>query len=192
MQPCASRLWIPAARRASRNDERNTRAESCTRSRMPGDALPSPMPSDIDPQSGFRLPLRKREDLDEAGQARLRPRLDSRQDHRRPARAVRHSSLQPADGRRAQRDEPVSALSGASTPRPARSRSSPSRAKWTANSNGPRTSPKLSKRACRSTSSTSSNTARARRASTKLTRRSSNSAGRFSATTKSRRRHSRA
>jgi len=26
------------------------------------------MPSDIDPQSGFRLPLRKREDLDDAGQ----------------------------------------------------------------------------------------------------------------------------
>ena len=26
------------------------------------------MPSDIDPQSGFRLPLRKREDLDEVGQ----------------------------------------------------------------------------------------------------------------------------
>jgi len=25
------------------------------------------MPSDIDPQSGFRLPLPKREDLDEAG-----------------------------------------------------------------------------------------------------------------------------
>src|SRR5437870_12528307 len=27
------------------------------------------MPSDIDPQSGFRLPLPKREDLDEAGKA---------------------------------------------------------------------------------------------------------------------------
>src|SRR5262249_61405512 len=27
------------------------------------------MPSDIDPQSGFRLPLPKREDLDEAGNA---------------------------------------------------------------------------------------------------------------------------
>src|ERR1700687_1299625 len=27
----------------------------------------STMPSDIDPQSGFRLPLPKREDLDEAG-----------------------------------------------------------------------------------------------------------------------------
>ena len=27
----------------------------------------SNMPSDIDPQSGFRLPLPKREDLDEAG-----------------------------------------------------------------------------------------------------------------------------
>src|SRR2546428_12592390 len=29
----------------------------------------SNMPSDIDPQSGFRLPLPKREDLDEAGKA---------------------------------------------------------------------------------------------------------------------------
>jgi 4-carboxymuconolactone decarboxylase len=29
--------------------------------------MPSNMPSDIDPQSGFRLPLPKREDLDEAG-----------------------------------------------------------------------------------------------------------------------------
>src|SRR3954464_5141191 len=30
-------------------------------------AIGSTMPSDIDPQSGFRLPLPKREDLDEAG-----------------------------------------------------------------------------------------------------------------------------
>ena len=29
------------------------------------------MPSDIDPQSGFRLPLPKREDLDEAGRRAL-------------------------------------------------------------------------------------------------------------------------
>src|SRR5262245_40884861 len=29
----------------------------------------STMPSDIDPESGFRLPLPKREDLDEAGKA---------------------------------------------------------------------------------------------------------------------------
>jgi 4-carboxymuconolactone decarboxylase len=29
--------------------------------------MPASMPSDIDPQSGFRLPLPKREDLDEAG-----------------------------------------------------------------------------------------------------------------------------
>src|ERR1700744_6241450 len=28
-----------------------------------------PMPPDIDPQSGFRLPLPKREDLDDAGKA---------------------------------------------------------------------------------------------------------------------------
>jgi 4-carboxymuconolactone decarboxylase len=31
--------------------------------------MPSTMPSDIDPQSGFRLPLPRREDLDEAGRA---------------------------------------------------------------------------------------------------------------------------
>ena len=32
-------------------------------------AMGPSMPSDIDPQSGFRLPLPKREDLDEAGKA---------------------------------------------------------------------------------------------------------------------------
>ena len=30
-----------------------------------------PMPPDIDPQSGFRLPLPKREDLDDAGKRAL-------------------------------------------------------------------------------------------------------------------------
>src|SRR3984893_17471697 len=35
--------------------------------RTPGKTTESHMLSDIDPQSGFRLPLPKREDLDEAG-----------------------------------------------------------------------------------------------------------------------------
>src|SRR5260370_21633465 len=35
----------------------------------PHTAMAPSMPSDIDPQSGFRLPLPKREDLDEAGKA---------------------------------------------------------------------------------------------------------------------------
>src|SRR5256886_17642506 len=35
----------------------------------PSPTMGPSMPSDIDPQSGFRLPLPKREDLDEAGKA---------------------------------------------------------------------------------------------------------------------------
>ncbi len=42
------------------------RAVSADSNQVPQDRT---MPSDIDPQSGFRLPLPKREELDEAGRA---------------------------------------------------------------------------------------------------------------------------
>jgi 4-carboxymuconolactone decarboxylase len=41
---------------------------ACAESQPSTSSNESNMPSDIDPQSGFRLPLLKREDLDEAGQ----------------------------------------------------------------------------------------------------------------------------
>jgi len=37
----------------------------------------SEMPSDIDPQSGFRLPLPKREDLDDAGKRAFDQRISA-------------------------------------------------------------------------------------------------------------------
>src|SRR5262249_51981861 len=43
-------------------------AISCAVEPLPFQTFRSTMTSDIDPQSGFRLPLPKREDLDEAGQ----------------------------------------------------------------------------------------------------------------------------
>ena len=49
------------------------------------------MPSDIDPQSGFRLPLPKREDLDEAGRRALDRAAVPGATPRRAAGAVRSS-----------------------------------------------------------------------------------------------------
>ena len=56
------------------------------------------MPSDIDPQSGFRLPLPKREDLDEAGRRPTTAPPAPGATLAGPAGPGRHPSLQPEDG----------------------------------------------------------------------------------------------
>ena len=100
------------------------------------------MPSDIDPQSGFRLPLRKREDLDDAGQ-RAYDRATT------PGKTI--VGLRGPGGIHLYSTKTVAAhttindicaITPASIRKSGKSPFSPWRARWTAGSNGRRMSPK--------------------------------------------------